>query len=528
MTIKAARGAVRRAVLAGIGVAALTAGSAVTATPVQADSAVAPKSSKVTIVGSGWGHGKGMSQYGAYGAASKGLNYKEIISFYYPGTTLDDLSAGNSIRVWISADNDNGLHFRPVAGQKVTDSAGTSLTLPTGSKYTKWRIRRSGSKRVLDYRNTAGKYVTYSTKLSPTRVWYVSNPKTGTVKLAMPNGDTRSYRGKLAFRFSGSGARTVNHISMENYLRGVISAEMPASWPAEALKAQSVAARSYAARLRSGVSSTAIYDLCDTAACQVYKGVAAEYDTTNKAITGTANKVVEYNGKLALTMFSSSNGGWSASGGSGYPYLKAQKDPYDGLKRDQSWSVTLSSAKIQSAYSSIGTLKSVQITKRDGDGTYGGRVDTVKITGSKGSVSVSGGSFKSKFGLKERLFKVVGGTISTSASTGATTTLSANYTRWNALGGKDSAIGSPTADEVSVAGGLRLTFAKADLWWTTATGSYLLTGDVRTAYNDLSGAESKLGFPRTDVVTTDTGSYADFQLGRITCPTDGDCVVAYG
>ena len=442
--------ALARTAIAAIGVAALTAGVVGPALPAHADAAVSPRSSAITIVGAGWGHGKGMSQYGAYGAATKGLKYDEIIDFYYPGTKLDELPSGNIVRVWITADTDNALHFRAVSGQKIVDSTGKSLTLPYSSKYTKWRISRSGKNRVLYYRNTSGKYVKYTTKLMPTRVWYVQNPKTGTVKLAMPNGDTRTYRGKLSLRLSGSTAKTINLVSMESYLRGVVPAEMPASWSAEAVKAQSVAARTYAAKLRSTVSSSAIYDLCDTSACQVYKGVAAEYSSSDKAIAATADKVVEYKGKLALTMFSSSNGGWSASAGPDYPYLTAKKDPYDGVKRDQTWSVTLSSSKIQKAYSSVGTLKSVQISDRDGDGTYGGRVEKVKITGSKGSVTVTGGAFKSKFGLKERLFKFVGG------SDPSTTT--ANYLRWQALGGGASDLDTPVAAEKVVAGGSVLAF----------------------------------------------------------------------
>lgn len=513
----------RRAALAAVGVAVLTVGVSGPSIPASADAAIAPRSSQVSIVGAGWGHGKGMSQYGAYGAATKGLGYKEILEFYYPGTTLDDLADGNTIRVWISGDNDNRLHFRPAAGLKVVDSTGTSLTLPSGKKYTKWRIGRSSGKRVLYYRNSSGKYVKYTAhKLSGKRVWYVQNPDTGTVKLAMPSGETRTYRGKLGFRLSGSGALTVNYVSMETYLRGVVPAEMPATWSAEAVKAQAVAARTYAAKLRSNVSSKALYDLCDTTACQVYRGTAVEHDDSDKAITGTAGKVVEYKGQLALTMFSSANGGWSASGGADYPYLKAQKDPYDGVKRDQSWSVTLSSAKIQKAFPTIGTLKSLQVTDRDGDGTYGGRVESVRISGSRGSVTVSGGSFKSRFGLKERLFKVVGGSTTNANSD------SENYLHWQALGGADSRIGSPTDAETAVADGLVLKFADADLWWSSVTGSRLISGAIRAGYNALGGAASKLGFPKADVTTTDTGETADFQVGRISCPTGKACVVSYG
>ncbi len=516
----------RRALLSVGLAAALAAGTVGAATPASADTAVAPKSGSITIEGAGWGHGKGMSQYGAYGAASKGLDYAEILAFYYSGTTLESLPGGNTVRVLITGDTDNALHVRPVAGLRLTDSAGARLTLPTGSRYTKWRITRSGEKRVLAYRSNTGKYVTYKTKLTPTRVWYFDNPKTGTVRLEMPSLSIRTYRGKLSMRLSGSGTRTINTVAMEDYLRSVVPAEMPATWSAHAVRAQAVAARTYAARLRSTAGSGAQYDLCDTSACQVYGDTSKEHSASDAAIKATANEVLHYKGKLALTMFSSSNGGWSASAGSDYPYLKAKKDPYDGVKRDQTWSKTLTATTIQKAYPAIGTLKSVQVTERDGDGTYGGRVEKIKLSGSKGSVTLTGGTFKSKFGLKERLFKVVGGTVTTSPN--VVEEPSANYTRWRELGGAEAAIGSPTGAEVAVAGGLRLKFEAADLWWSSATGSHLLTGAVRAAYNDLGGATSKLGFPRTDVASTDSGSYADFAVGRITCPSDADCVVAYG
>ncbi len=493
-----------RAAVATAAAAALLSSLGGSTIPARADSAVAPASGAVTISGAGWGHGKGMSQWGAYGAASKGLDYKEIVSFYYPGTKLASLDDGNRVRVWITSDNDNALHFRPVKGL-VIKAGGQTLTLPYGSTYTKWRISKKSSGRVLYYRNASGAYVKYATKLDPKRIWFVSNPKTGTVRLALP-GATRTYRGRLAARISGSTMKTVNYVSMESYLRSVVPSEMPGSWAIEALKAQSVAARTYAAKLRSTAGS--IYDLCDTSACQVYKGISTEYSNSDKAVSGTENKVVEYKGALALTMFSASNGGWSASGGSDYPYLKAQKDPYDGVKRDQSWSVTLSSSKIQKAYSSIGTLKTVQVTSRDGDGTYGGRVEKIKVTGSKGSVSVTGGSFKSTFGLKERLFTVLGGGSSATATSTSTATATATST----------ATASPTATATATA-----TSTTADPSGTS------LTGAVLKAYNALSEADATtLGAPKSAVITTSSGTYADFALGRITCPTGKACVVSFG
>lgn len=399
-----------QAVSAAIGLSALALAFAGTTLPAHADEPVVPVNAQVTIVGAGWGHGRGMSQYGAYGAASKGLDYTAIVGFYYPGTTLAKLDAGNAVRVWITADGDQKLHFRKVAGLQVIDADGRSLTLPTGSKYTKWRISKSGSKRVLYYRNKSGKYVKLANKLNATSEWYVSNPKTGTVRLALPSGETKSYRGSLGLAFTSAGARTVNRLAMEDYLRSVVPAEMPASWSAEALKAQSVAARTYAARLRANASVGAGYDLCDTSACQVYKGLAWEAANTDRAIAATADQVLLYADKPAMTEFSSSNGGWSAAGGTDQPYLKSQQDPYDGVKRDQSWQVTVTAAKLSKLYPAIGTLTSVQVVTRDGNGTYGGRVESVLISGTSGSVSVTGSEFKRSLGLKERLFTVAGGT----------------------------------------------------------------------------------------------------------------------
>ena len=89
---------------------------ALAAPSAEADSAVKPSDGKFVIKGAGFGHGHGMSQYGAYGAAKKGLSWKEILAFYYPGTTLKTLSSSTKIKVWITADNDNNLRVLPADG----------------------------------------------------------------------------------------------------------------------------------------------------------------------------------------------------------------------------------------------------------------------------------------------------------------------------------------------------------------------------------------------------------------------------
>lgn len=515
--------AFRRSLGALLGGAALVAGLMPASPAAAADSVVSPLNSNIVITGAGYGHGIGMSQWGAYGAADAGLSYSKILSFYYPSTTLGSVTDGATIRVWISADNDGRLHARPASGLRLTDSSGKRWTLPTGSKYTLWRVSRSGTSRVLHYRNASGTWVAYKSPLSAARAWTFDNPTSGYVTVLLPNGTSRDLRSQVSLRFYGSGARTVNILPMESYLLSVVPSEMPSSWPAEALKAQTVAARSYAARFRVK-PQTGIYDLCDTTYCQVYKGLATrkgttrtvnEFSSTNSAIGATKNRVLTYGGGIALTMFSSSNGGQTADGKTAYLVSKA--DPYDGRVRKQVWSVPLSSAKIASAYPSIGTFSGIRVS-RDGDGPWGGRVTSVVVSGTKGSVTVSGGSFKSKFGLRERLFLPVAGL---KPGTG-------NWDRWQALGGTPSFIGAPTTSERMVAGGLHAKFTGADVFWSSATGSKYLTGDLLQAYLAEGGPKSDLGFPKSDVIKTSTGVYANFQLGRISCRTGSECVVSFG
>ncbi|HOQ53404.1 MAG TPA: SpoIID/LytB domain-containing protein [Micropruina sp.] len=497
--------------------ALVTAGlSAASPTADAAETAVRPLNGYLVVTGAGWGHGKGMSQYGAYGAADAGLSHEKILSFYYPGTTLKKLAGGTTLRVWITADNDKTLNVVPSAGQRVRDAAGHTYTLPTGSKYRQWRIKRSGSKRVLQYLNSKSAWVTRTTTLTTTRVWSIDNPSRGLVTVRLPGGRNRDYRGKLALRFFGSGARTVNTVTMESYLRGVVPREMPTSWHAEAVQAQAVAARSYAARFQRSPQGS-VYDLCDTAACQVYGGQDDETSGGNAAVAATANRVVTYRGAVALTMFSSSNGGHSADGG--LPYLVAKADPYDGRMHNQAWSIFLSAARIKSAYPSIGTLSSVRVSARDGHGWWGGRADSVVIAGSKSSLTVTGGAFKRTFGLKERLFGVFAGLKPGTA----------NSDRWqNVEGGTTGSLGAPIANEVAVAGGLAARFSKGDLYWSKATGSRRLNGRLATAYRSAGGPASALGFPVADGAASGSSVVGVFQHGVIRCPASGDCLVQPG
>ena len=264
-----------------------------TTNPAHADSAISARSGSFTIRGAGWGHGWGMSQYGAYGAARIGLSWKQILAFYYRGTRLSKLPNGTKIKVWITADNDNSLRVMPASGLAVSDTAGHRYTVPTGAKYTSWRISRSGAGYRLSYRTSSGSYVTKSTGLT-TGSWSFST-RSKIVKVILPHGSVRPYHGTVALIKRGTGGRTVNKVLLEDYVKGVVPAEMPTSWAANAVKAQAVAARSYAVRLQKFAGNSG-YDICDTTACQVYSGMARETSDGNAAVTATIGTIVSLPG----------------------------------------------------------------------------------------------------------------------------------------------------------------------------------------------------------------------------------------
>ena len=171
---------------------------------------------------------------------------------------------------------------------------------------------------------------------------------------------------------------TVNKVSLDNYVRGVVPREMPALWEQAALRAQAIAARTYAA-FEARSSRNPRWNLCDTSECQVYGGESAEFRTSNRAVAKTARQVRMFHGAPAFTQFSSSNGGWTAYGGK--PYLPAKKDPYEKFSGNpnHSWTAKVSAAKVENAWPALGDLTSITIDSRDGHGQWGGRVEKMTL-----------------------------------------------------------------------------------------------------------------------------------------------------
>lgn len=351
-----------------------------------------PAGASVTITGHGYGHGHGMSQYGAEGAARQGLTHDQILAFYYPGTTVGQ--ATGPVSVLISADTTDDLVVRPRTGLTVRD-LGTKerWTLPeNGARL--WRVvtTRTGSTRVA-YRTD--RWRPWRTLSGDAEVAAGGRP----VTLVTPSGD-RPYRGRLRHASApGGGHDTVNVLPLEGYLRGVVPLEMPATWSAEAVRSQAVAARTYAAYERAHPWSKHA-QLCDTTSCQVYGGVAAEHPASDAAVRATARTVLLDGTEPAFTQFSSSSGGWTSAGS--VAYLRAVEDPYDGWSGNpvHDWTLRLPATRLERVFPRVGTLQRIQVTARDGNGDWGGRVASVRLTGSAGAVTVSGDTLRSRLGLR--------------------------------------------------------------------------------------------------------------------------------
>lgn len=225
--------------------------------------------------------------------------------------------------------------------------------------------------------------------------------------------DGRRYRGALELRHKGGGLTAVNIVPVDDYLRSVVPEEMPVDWPAEAIKAQSVAARSFALASRGRHASEG-YDLCTTTHCQLYTGTAAEKSASNAAIKATRGEVLTYGGKPIEALFHTDSGGMTENSedvwGSHVPYLRAAKDT---PTKTMPWTKTISRADLERKLAAkghdIGKIRSIALSplaigRAAKDRTASGRVKTMTVKGTKGTATLSGTTWRSLLGLKSTLF----------------------------------------------------------------------------------------------------------------------------
>ena len=327
---------------------------------------------KWVVKGRGFGHGVGLSQYGAYGYAKHGSGYKRIVGHYYKGTSVG--SAGKAtVRVLVGG----GDH---VAFSGATRACGKRL-----KEKKNYRFERSGGGVALA--SGGGK-----------RLASCGDSGGARGGSSVGYGGRGEYRGELLAVASGGGLNAVNRVGIDDYVRGVVTNEMPSSWPGDALKAQALAARSYA--LTSTVDGDG-YDLYDDTRSQVYEGKSSETKAGNKAAKGTRGEVVKDGGKIARTYYFSTSGGRTENSEYGFPgggktsYLKSVRDPYDGTSPYHRWKETFSQGAMESKLGVDGNLRDIKILKKG----VSPRIVKARIVGSGGSETVSGSTLQARLGL---------------------------------------------------------------------------------------------------------------------------------
>jgi SpoIID/LytB domain protein len=392
----------------------------------------------VTFYGKGFGHGVGMSQYGAQGwatgASGPPLSGEQIVAKYYPGTQLTGVDSSTNprgpMRVLLSAPSSSGsascgsaymltwlVNVRSAGGFNVLNEAGGNAVVGTASANVTFQIAASaGGVKVYD-QSANPPALKYS---GPGPVTLVPNDLNAPITVQEKG---EFFRGRLQFKNDGGGnLRVVNFVGYDDYVRGVIPKEMPNGWHLEAYKAQALAARTY------GFTSTGPgrdYDVRDDQSDQCYGGATVETTPGNQAVAATAGKVITYNGAAIRAYFASSSGGYTVGVGCwntgtvckpNDPYLVPVADPADLLvqvpipNKHASWIVTFTSATIRAAILNyrgvdIGTLLSTDVSNQAPGNV--GHVVSVRFSGTNATVDVPADLFlRTYLGLKSTMVRL--------------------------------------------------------------------------------------------------------------------------
>jgi stage II sporulation protein D len=317
------------------------------------------------VTGHGFGHGVGMSAYGALGYAKRGVGFEQILAHYYPGTSLTSLEGTHVVRVLLGT-----------ATGDVSFSEATSACRVKLDPARTYQAHRLGAAMML--RSATGKPLARCGKT-------LRAAGAGKVSIA---GYGR-YRGAFEAVASGRATNVVNALAVDQYVKGVIPNESPPSWPLAELEAQAVASRSFA--LADGREGDG-WDLYADTRSQVYKGLESEFATSNEAAEATRGQVLTYEGQVAQTLFSACSGGKTESAenvfGGAIPYLVGVPDPYDGSCPLHEWTLEFTGPEISSRLADLidGKLKKVVITKTG----YSPRIIEARLLGSGGVTVASG------------------------------------------------------------------------------------------------------------------------------------------
>jgi SpoIID/LytB domain protein len=415
------------------------------------------------LSGHGTDHGAGMSQWGARGRAAAGQTYDQILNFYYTDIQLSSIDGSTPIKVLLGDSfvptPDNPARIAGYIGGWQS-AAFPGMTFAEGSYVVLWPTSPPPSPSPTPSPSPSpspsptptpdpcampGSQPTPTPNPSPSpspnpsplpAVWTATaydstgnvlassqtsdltieplDPATGVLDMSYrdnrPNYEL--YRGSMRVIVTPTGLQTINILPLESYLRSVVPAEMPATWPIEALKAQAVAARSYAwARMKP----TKTWDVRPTADNQVYLGYQHERAQSDSAVAATANQVLTYQGSVISALFHSDAGGYTENSEYAFPsksgdpgnriaYLRGKPDvdpngvPYDIDAPAYAWqsgefnmrqlSVIFSSSPL----TDVGMIDNITVWRG-----VSGRVYKVLLEGSEGSKTISGGVFENVY-----------------------------------------------------------------------------------------------------------------------------------
>jgi stage II sporulation protein D len=362
---------------------AVTTALLVLAAPAAADAAV-----RHVIRGAGFGHGIGMSQYGAYGYALKGRKFEEILGHYYKGTRLTSAPT-RPVRVLLQP-NDPYIRVRGATeiGGRELDADRTYVARESGGQIV---VTTASGKRVARVGNGA--------RFEGPEPLQLLGPALNFVTSGL-------YRGAIELRTEGSGVTAINVLDLDTYVRGVVAGEMPSSWPLEALKVQAVAARTYALATRK---TTGLFDQYPDTRSQVYRGVTGESVRSDAAVRATAGRVLTYGGVPAVTYYFSTSGGhtenveFSFVGSLSKPWLVGVPDPYDTQSPYHRWEVRTTAASLDRALGAPGSFRRVKVLSRG----VSPRVVRARVIGTQGSVTLTGPTIRARLGLRDTWFTFV-------------------------------------------------------------------------------------------------------------------------
>jgi SpoIID/LytB domain protein len=383
-------------------------------------------SNSVSLTGHGYGHGRGMGQWGAFGYAYTGTGWSDIVKHFYAGATptlTTPQQEGTFVRVALTENNGNDVivtsaHGFTVAGQHLNAN---QAVLMQRDGFGAWNLSTGPS--------CGGPWAGLVSGVANPQAVPDNNAPIGdanaanlALQLCQGRGGSDNFfvRGFLQATYNGAvQARTVNVVPLEDYIVGVVPNESPAYWGTlgvnpgpqghpggyQELEAQAVAARSYVMAALGSYGGYA--DTCDQT-CQTYRGLKNESPLTDSATGDTLGYVMEVGNRIMTTEYSASTGGYTASG-----TFPAVPDTGDSIcppgvngacNANHTWRMTIPVASILSAWPQLGTLQSIAITSRNGNGDWGGRVLAMTLVGTSQNVVVTGDQFAAAFNLLSNWF----------------------------------------------------------------------------------------------------------------------------